>query len=212
MDLGSNRLKSLRILSLSECVLINLNTVKYLNKGNMSFYNSLPPSEKPGLYPTGTFPTTNYAPSQPAGMPPAATPQQRYPSATQQYAMPTAATPSLYTPSNGYIMSPAYASSPGPGAFHSVGYSSLPSIPSTTPGYPTAQYPTTNYPTQIPGSTAPYPGALPVSSQLYAGSPAGYSPLQTVSPRPYTMPPMAYPSTLGTNPTYPGASHFGPPY
>ncbi|XP_014773326.1 MAPK-interacting and spindle-stabilizing protein-like [Octopus bimaculoides] len=180
---------------------------------NMSFYNSIPPSEKPGLYPAGTFPTASYAPSQPAGMPPAATPQQRFPSATQQYAMPAgAATPSLYTPSNGYtLMSPAYASSPAPGAFHSVGYSSLPSIPSTTPGYPTAQYPTTNFPpTQLPGSSAPYPG-LPVSSQLYTGS-GGYSPLQSVQPRAYTMPPMAYPSTLGTNPTYPGAPPFGPPY
>ncbi|XP_046552840.1 calcium-binding protein P-like [Haliotis rubra] len=188
-----------------------------------SHTGSIPPgssfpssSDKPGLYTAGGFTTSPYPPSQP-GLPPGAQ-TQRYQSVTQAYAM--AANPAYYTPPTGYstLSATGYPSATvGTGAFHTVGYPSLQSLPSTTPaGYPT-QYPMPTYlgGSQLGATTVPSyaASALPVTSAIYPSSAYTSTPIvaSQIQPRGYSVSPMGYPSQLGTNPTYPGASYQSQP-
>lgn len=183
-----------------------------------SHSGSIPPgstfpaaSDKPGLYTAGGFTTSPYPPSQ-AGLPPGAQSQRYAQSVTQAYAM--AANPTYYTPAAGYspLSASGYPSATvGTGAFHTVGYPSLQSLPSTTPaGYP-AQYPMPTYlgGSQLGATNASYAASgLPVTSAIYPSSAYTSTPIVASQiQRGYSVSPMGYPSQLGTNPNYPGASY-----
>ncbi|CAL1541084.1 unnamed protein product [Lymnaea stagnalis] len=164
-------------------------------------------ADKPGIYmpapsPYGPTPT-GYPPSQP-GLPPGLAP--RYAAAPQAYAVVSNTSPTGYT-----TISPAY---------HSLPYSSLQGIPTSTHAYiSAAQYPGMSYQTAMGPRSAP-PSHYPVQ----AGAPliAGYSPMPGAMPAPtarsYPVGHMAayppgYPLPAGSAPIpYHGATAFGPPY
>ncbi|XP_013094678.2 atherin-like [Biomphalaria glabrata] len=161
--------------------------------------------EKQGIYvpAPSPFAPSGFPPSQQV-LPPGLAP--RFAAAPQAYAVVSNAGPTAYT------ISPAY---------HSIPYTSLQGIPTSTHAYiSAAQYPGMTYQAALGPRTAP-----PSHYPLQAGAPliaASYSPMPGQLPAPAARPfpvshmtayPPGYPLPAGTAPIpYHGAATYGPPF
>ncbi|KAH9515663.1 hypothetical protein Btru_011681 [Bulinus truncatus] len=186
-------------------------SVSYYTKKPQMYYTGLStnsgptisgqPVEKTGIYVPAPSPyaPAGYPPGQPGLAP-------RFAAAPQAYAVVSNTSPS------GYTISPA---------FHSMPYTGLQGIPTSTHAYVSAaQYPGISYQTAL----GPRTGA-PSHYPIQAGAPliaASYSPMPGTMPGPaaraYPMGHMAayppgYPLPAGSAPIpYHGAATFGPPF
>lgn len=156
-----------------------------------------PVADKPGIYvsaPAPYGPThAGYPPTQP-GLPALA---PRYAAAPQAYAVVSNGSPAGYT-----TITPAY---------HTLPYSSLQGIPSSTHAYiSAAQYPGMSYQTALAPRSAPpspYPAPVQAGAPLIA---AGYSAMPSPSARSYTV--AGYPPGYPLPTAYHGAAAYGPPF
>lgn len=174
------------------------------------YYSGLPANGSQSISPSGADKPSIYMPAPgpyataPSGYPPtqAGLPglTPRFAPAPQAYAVVSNGSPS------GYTISPAY---------HSLPYSSLQCMPTSTHAYiSAAQYPGMSYQTALAPRSAPpspYPAPVQAGAPLIA---AGYSTIPGAIPAPagrsYTI--AGYPPGYPLPSAYHGATAFGPPF